>query len=131
MPKRIQRRRTKGFRLPDGAVVVTRPTRFGNPFRVMGRNEYLYCDASHRRTILTPWVIFDHDQDWRRNPATPEMAVAYYRRWLAHEFDGFGVVRPCNVTAADLESLRGKDLACWCREGDPCHGDVLLVAANS
>ena len=22
--------------------------------------------------------------------------------------------------------LRGRDVACWCREGQPCHGDTLL-----
>lgn len=31
-PFRIQRRRTKGFRLPHGATSVTRPGRWGNPF---------------------------------------------------------------------------------------------------
>ena len=31
----MQLRRTKGWRLPDGAVVVARPTRWGNPFRVV------------------------------------------------------------------------------------------------
>lgn len=30
-----------------------------------------------------------------------------------------------------LEALRGKNLACWCRPGDPCHADVLLEIANS
>lgn len=25
-----------------------------------------------------------------------------------------------------IEPLRGRNLACWCRPGDPCHGDVLL-----
>lgn len=34
MPRRIQLRRTRGWRLPDGAVVVARPTRWGNPFVV-------------------------------------------------------------------------------------------------
>lgn len=29
-----------------------------------------------------------------------------------------------------LAPLRGKDLACWCRIGEPCHADVLLKAAN-
>ncbi|MBX9456157.1 MAG: DUF4326 domain-containing protein [Rhizobium sp.] len=29
-----------------------------------------------------------------------------------------------------LESLRGKNLACWCALGDPCHADVLLELAN-
>ena len=27
--------------------------------------------------------------------------------------------------------LKGKDLACWCKVGEPCHGDVLLRYANS
>jgi hypothetical protein len=32
-PKRIQRRRTKGWRMPEGAMYVGRPTRWGNPYR--------------------------------------------------------------------------------------------------
>lgn len=28
------------------------------------------------------------------------------------------------------EQLAGKNLACWCRPGDPCHADVLLEMAN-
>lgn len=31
-PKRIQRKRTKGWRMPEGAIYVGRPTRWGNPF---------------------------------------------------------------------------------------------------
>ena len=31
-PLRIQRKRTKGFRLPSGAICVTRPGKWGNPF---------------------------------------------------------------------------------------------------
>lgn len=30
-----------------------------------------------------------------------------------------------------LEPLRGKDLACWCREDASCHADVLLRLANA
>lgn len=33
-PKRIQRSRAKGWRLPEGAVYVGRPTKWGNPFVV-------------------------------------------------------------------------------------------------
>jgi hypothetical protein len=33
MPKRIQRKRTKGWTMPLGAVYVGRPTKWGNPFR--------------------------------------------------------------------------------------------------
>ncbi len=33
-PKRIQLRRTKGWRKPEGAVVVARPSPWGNPWKV-------------------------------------------------------------------------------------------------
>lgn len=33
-PKRIQLKRTKRWRKPDGAIVCARPGRWGNPFRV-------------------------------------------------------------------------------------------------
>ena len=33
-PQRIQLSRRKGFRLPPNTVVVARPSRWGNPFRV-------------------------------------------------------------------------------------------------
>lgn len=29
-----------------------------------------------------------------------------------------------------VEKLRGKNLSCWCKIGDPCHADVLLKIAN-
>jgi NTP pyrophosphatase (non-canonical NTP hydrolase) len=34
MPQRIQRKRTKGWRMPNGAIYVGRGTQWGNPFRV-------------------------------------------------------------------------------------------------
>jgi hypothetical protein len=34
-PKRIRLSRKKGWRKPDGAIVVARPTRWGNPFPVV------------------------------------------------------------------------------------------------
>jgi len=30
-----------------------------------------------------------------------------------------------------LAELRGKNLACWCKPGDPCHADVLIELANT
>ena len=33
-PVRIQRRRTKGYRLPKDAVYVGRPSKWGNPFKI-------------------------------------------------------------------------------------------------
>jgi len=34
MTKRIQRKRAKGWRMPQNAIYVGRPTIWGNPFRV-------------------------------------------------------------------------------------------------
>jgi hypothetical protein len=31
---------------------------------------------------------------------------------------------------AKLPEIRGKNLACWCAPGQPCHADVLLEMAN-
>jgi len=35
-PIRVQLSRRKGFRLPDNAVVVSRPSKWGNPYRIHG-----------------------------------------------------------------------------------------------
>lgn len=50
-------------------------------------------------------------------------AVARYREWLDGRVSGRD--RPTS-----FEELRGKNLACWCRQGTPCHADVLLEIAN-
>jgi hypothetical protein len=38
-PKRIQRRRTAGWRMPDNTKSVARPSRWGNPFKVEGNHQ--------------------------------------------------------------------------------------------
>lgn len=39
MPERVQRRRTKGWRMPEGAIYVGRPSRWGNPASFRGSVE--------------------------------------------------------------------------------------------
>jgi len=61
--------------------------------------------------------------------ATPQWAVAAFRRcmdkengeWWLLDFD----------PSHGFEDLRGKNLACWCPIGSPCHADVLLELANT
>ena len=36
MPTGIQRKRTRGWRMPPNTVYVGRPTKWGNPFKVSG-----------------------------------------------------------------------------------------------
>lgn len=34
MPQRLQQKRTKGWRKPPNAVVISRPSKWGNPFKI-------------------------------------------------------------------------------------------------
>jgi len=47
--RRIQRKRTKGWGKPEGAVSVARPTRFGNPF--------MLAPAASRRVVTWTWAV--------------------------------------------------------------------------
>jgi hypothetical protein len=52
MPRRIQLRRAKGWRKPPGAVVVARPSRWGNPFRIGVDGDRSACVDAYRRALL-------------------------------------------------------------------------------
>lgn len=53
MPKRIQRKRTKGWKMPEGAVYVGRPTRWGNPHDLTDTPEARqWCIDQFRRLIM-------------------------------------------------------------------------------
>ena len=47
-PKRIQRKRAKGWRMPAGAVYVGRPTKWGNPFNVTATQSREVAIARYR-----------------------------------------------------------------------------------
>jgi hypothetical protein len=119
-PKRIQLRRTKGWRKPDGAIVVSRPTKWGNPFRVGEMAQHWHRAASwpNEMYIDTHTII------------RAEQAVGLYRRLIVepteHRFHGFTAPTVDEVRA----DLAGHDLACWCPLDQPCHADVLLDLAN-
>lgn len=101
MPERIQLRRTKGWRKPDGVVVVARPSKWGNPWKVGAPHPV------HGR------------------PLSRQEAVDLYALHLGP----MGNLESLGVDA--LVELAGKDLACWCPEAEPCHADALLVWANA
>jgi hypothetical protein len=120
MPERIQLRRTKGWRKPDGAIVVARPSRWGNTrSRVItmtdggGPRFDLYLLAGGAK-------LWTFDWSYRNAHEAAGAAVAEYREALPR---GYGeVVR---------SFLAGHDLACWCPLDQPCHADVLLELANA
>jgi len=85
---------------------VARPGRWGNPFSIAD-------------------VMAETGLD--RDAAQAE-AVARHGRWIRGELTG-GQAPP------DLSDIRtalgGRNLACWCRAGSPCHVDTLLALANN
>ena len=54
VPKGIQLRRTSGYRKPSGAIVVSRPSRWGNPYRV-GENGV--PDAAIAVALFEEWLL--------------------------------------------------------------------------
>lgn len=101
-PRRIQCRRTAGWKMPANTVYVGRPTRFGNTFRI-GDHETITRNGNTERVM-----VINHSH-----------AVALYREFQLHEDE-----------ALARRELPGKNLACWCPTDLPCHADLLLEAAN-
>lgn len=113
-PSRIQRRRTAGWRKPDNTVIVTRPSRFGNPFTFAMAYDLGY--ARHGDTETARAACVGAFEEWIRGNRD---------MWASEEGD-----RARQRILDGLSELRGKNLACYCPEGQPCHADTLLRLAN-
>lgn len=113
-PVRLQLSRRKGFDLQalsmatNGlpAVNVARPSKWGNP----------------------------HDwREWRDNFPKDIQALegaGLRDRWCREQAVASFAEDARDGKLPDLTALRGKNLACWCKPGEPCHADVLLEIAN-
>lgn len=109
LPKRITLSRAKGWKMPPNTVKVDRSTKWGNPFAVSDARAAGYKGS---------------DRD------LAAMCVGTFRSWLKRHEGPVEVQRREAVLTA-LPELRGKNLACWCKPGEPCHADVLLELANA
>lgn len=112
MPRRIKLERRRGWRKPEGAVVVARPTTWGNPWKVGS----------------TTWTVNpDGTINRQHPPLTAQQAVDAFRNLYVNDPE---------LVAAVRRELAGRDLACWCplvgADGKPvpCHADVLLEISN-
>ncbi|MEU4570814.1 DUF4326 domain-containing protein [Micromonospora sp. NPDC023956] len=114
-PQRIQRRRTKGWRLPENTVYVGRPGRFGNPFRAGVE----FCGPTIR-CLYTPTELVEQFRAWL---ALNELHPLFWDREL---IDAHVALKSALLGRV----LAGKNLACWCPLDQPCHADILLEVAN-
>lgn len=105
-PNRIQRKRSRGWRMPPNTRYVGRSTIYGNSFEIGTQVTIRTPDGTH---VSLGEVKSNAD------------AVAYFRAyWLSLGQWGEGMAK----------QLRGLNLACWCPLDQPCHADVLLELAN-
>jgi len=86
--------------MPPNTVYVGRPSRWGNDNKV--GDPYPFVN-DHTTTVEDAVWLFEVD---------------------LKAMEGLGTLDEF------LAPLHGKDLACWCKEGSVCHGDVLLKYAN-
>ena len=70
---RVQLRRSKGWRKPAGAIVVARPSRWGNPFRLGIDGDRDECVALYRDALVGGALPFTVD-DVRRELAGHDLA---------------------------------------------------------
>ena len=106
-PVRIQRKRTKGWKMPPNTVYVGRPTKWGNPYKI--------GDIGFAYEVLEKGKMIKTNQD----------AVEVYKKWLISDPSAPSIVGEV------IQELRGKNLCCWCSLDEPCHADFLLQLASS
>lgn len=105
MPIRIQRKRTKGWKMPPNTVYVGRPSIYGNRFKV-GRDG---LDREDVTIMFQTFLLQDGGIELtdRRGDFAGILSLAVIKR-----------------------ELKGKNLCCWCPLDEPCHADILLKIAN-
>lgn len=118
-PVRIQRSRRHRNESPNGLpiVYVGRPTKWGNPFRLTPDGWIMLYSTA--RTILNPWILHSDIGGY-----TTADIVDLYEQWIS------GKLWLKHFVPPDPAELKGKNLSCWCKQGESCHADVLLKLAN-
>lgn len=108
-PFGVQLQRRRGWVMPDNTRSVTRPGRWGNPYYVAPsvalRTRNKRPESFACKTALEAMTKFEN-----------YILTAHYGKLLL---------------AAARKELTGRNLACYCELGTPCHRDVWLKLLNN
>lgn len=115
--KRIQRRRTKGWRMPPNTVYVGRGSKWGNQF---------YVDPEHTLDTHNPPEHIASIFACK----TAKEAIRKYKNTNIRNSDYLPKRKLYKQIYDIRKELGGKNLACWCPLDKPCHADILLKLAN-
>lgn len=122
MVERVQLSRRKGWSMPADTLKVDRTTGFGNPFPVEKGTSTTMGETSD------VWIVgtWEGPAMWIKDSKeeATELAVQAFRAWITQPAQE-------RILNKAKTSLRGKNLACWCKPDSPCHADVLLELANA
>ena len=132
-PIRIQRKRTKGYKLPPDTVCVTRPGKYGNPFTGIEaidayRRLIAIVTAGQNCQVSNSWTMRRGDGPryaMERPPDHCRVAGQKFDCRFNHKFGGFEFQGDVDF----LKPLFHRNLACFCPLDKPCHADVLLEFA--
>lgn len=108
--------------MPGGAVSVTRPGLWGNPFpaSILG--------AQLAVSLFRELMAGMFDPGHLKHLGDPEFKAIYDAKTLWQE--RMAKRHGLEYRLGARHDLKGKDLACYCQPGAPCHADVLLEIAN-
>lgn len=130
MTARIQLKRVKDWKLPVNARLVSRPSRWGNPFRVndgsvIGRPWFTLKERRIDAGVSSYWF----DEVLYSSHSSHADAIVHAVELFRMHCSVLRRDRPEDYLAW-LAPIRCRDLACWCSIDKPCHADVLLELAN-
>ena len=101
--------------MPDGAIYVGRPTKWGNPFTVGAKNQFGTITKDNRHAASL-YLGFAPQNEKLIEAARDELAGKDLACWCAL----------CDLHA----EMGGKPLGSNCPYCERCHADVLLRLAN-
>ena len=126
LPKGIKG--TRFSKNPPNSRRVTRPSHFGNIFKVAKtENGKMWAVVTEDKTGVEPRTTEYHRTT--NKTEAQGVAVNYFNRWLNGEFSGLNDDKR-DYILQNIESLKGVDLICSCAMGTPCHRNTLILLAN-
>lgn len=114
MPRRIQRQRTKGWRMPAGAVYVGRPTMWGNRWQIGTQSNTLGRAVATVQEAVDLYALLM----W------PD---AHHKAWVRERLAGHDLACWCSLCPAHTDGL---PFGVRCDACAPCHADRLGCIAN-
>lgn len=128
-PVRVQLSRRKGWRKPENTVIVARPSRWGNPFRVQRGTVFGPPWGEIRSYPIGTRLAARDEYAAYATHSDPHAAVAHAVELFRMYAEITRRDHPAEF-AAWIAPLKGRNVGCWCPLGQPCHADVLLELAN-